>query len=211
MGMLLQSLHFSTEGSFMRPFVYLKRTFACVVCVLGTFVSTQVYAHGGLSMAEDMCKLTVGPYVMHFSGYQPESTQQKQFCEDIPATGHTIVVLDYIEKELRSLPAEVRIIKDTGSEDNLEANTVFHLPAKVYANGSIDFNHTFEQPGKFVGIVTVGEKGEHVSKFPFSVGEPKVFSKFLNIYMIPVAAVLIVGGIVFFMRDRGKSSQGATS
>lgn len=195
----------------MRPFVYLKRTFACLVCVLGTFVSTQVYAHGGLSMAEDMCKLTVGPYVMHFSGYQPESTQQKQFCEDIPATGHTIVVLDYIEKELRSLPAEVRIIKDTGSEDNLEANTVFHLPAKVYANGSIDFNHTFEQPGKFVGIVTVGEKGEHVSKFPFSVGEPKVFSKFLNIYMIPVAAVLIVGGIVFFMRDRGKSSQGAAS
>ncbi|HMS85116.1 MAG TPA: hypothetical protein PKD12_15830 [Nitrospira sp.] len=174
-------------------------------------MSTQVYAHGGLSMAEDMCKLTVGPYMMHFSGYQPENTQQKQFCEDIPATGHTIVVLDYIEQELRTLPAEVRIIKDTGSEDNLETNTVFHLPAKVYANGSIDFNHTFEQPGKFVGIVTVGEKGEHVSKFPFSVGEPKVFSKFLNIYMAPVAAVLIVGAIVFFMRDRGKPSQIAAS
>ena len=195
----------------MRPFVYLKLTVACVVCALSVFVSTQAHAHGGLSMAEDMCKLTVGPYMMHFSGYQPENTQQKQFCEDIPATGHTIVVLDYIEQELRTLPAEVRIIKDTGSEDNLEANTVFHLPAKVYANGSIDFNHTFEQPGKFVGIVTVGEKGEHISKFPFSVGEPKVFSKFLNIYMIPVAAVLIVVGIVFFMRDRGKPSQIAAS
>ena len=195
----------------MRPFVYLKLTVACVVCALSVFVSTQVHAHGGLSMAEDMCKLTVGTYTMHFSGYQPESTQQKQFCEDIPATGHTIVVLDYIEQELRTLPAEVRIIKDTGSEDNIEAITVFHLPAKVYANGSIDFNHTFEQPGKFVGIVTVGEKGEHISKFPFSVGEPKVFSKFLNIYMIPVAAVLIVGGLVFFMRDRGKPSQIAAS
>jgi len=183
----------------MRPFVYLKLTIACVVCALSAFVSTQVHAHGGLSMAEDMCKLTVGPYTMHFSGYQPENTQQKQFCEDIPATGHTIVVLDYIEQDLRTLPAAVRIIKDTGSEDNL------------YANGSIDFNHTFEQPGKFVGIVTVGEKGEHISKFPFSVGEPKVFSKFLNIYMIPVAAVLIVGGIVFFMRDRGKPSQIAAS
>ncbi len=211
MGMSMQSLHFSTEGSFMRPFVYLKLTIACVVCALSVFVSTQVHAHGGLSMAEDMCKLTVGPYTMHFSGYQPENTQQKQFCEDIPATGHTIVVLDYIEQDLRTLPAAVRIIKDTGSEDNLEANAVFHLPAKVYANGSIDFNHTFEQPGKFVGIVTVGEKGEHISKFPFSVGEPKVFSKFLNIYMIPVAAVLIVGGIVFFMRDRGKPSQIAAS
>jgi hypothetical protein len=59
--------------------------------------------------------------------------------------------------------------------------------------------------------VTVGEKKEHVSKFPFSVGEPKSFLKYLNIYMVPVAAVLIVGAIVFFMRDRGKPSQVAAS
>jgi hypothetical protein len=194
----------------MRPFVYLKLTVGCGLLALGTFVSSQAHAHGGLSMAEDMCKLTVGSYTMHFSGYQPENTQQQQFCEDIPATGQTIVVLDYIEAELRALPAEVRIIKDTGSEDNLEANTVFHLPAKVYPNGSIDFAYTFDKPGKFVGIVTVGDKKEHVSKFPFSVGEPKVFSKFLNIYMFPVAAVIIVLGIVFFMRDR-KPSQVAAS
>ncbi|OQW33885.1 MAG: hypothetical protein A4E19_19125 [Nitrospira sp. SG-bin1] len=198
----------------MKSFAYLKLTVGCVVLAMGALVSSQVHAHGGLSMAEDMCKLTVGPYMMHFSGYQPENTQQKQFCEDIPATGQTIVVLDYIEQELRTLPAEVRIIKDTGStgpEDNLEAITVFHLPAKVYPNGSIDFAYTFDKPGKFVGIVTVGDKKEHISKFPFSVGEPKVFSKFLNIYMVPVAAVVIVVGIVFFMRDRRKPSQVAAS
>jgi hypothetical protein len=162
-------------------------------------------------MAEDMCKLTVGPYMMHFSGYQPESTQQKQFCEDIPATGQTIVVLDYIEQELRTLPADVRIIKDIGSEDNIEAITVFHLPSKVYPNGSIDFTYTFDQPGKFVGIVTVGDKQQHISKFPFSVGESKFYTKFLNIYMFPVAAVIIVGAIIFFMRDRGKPSRVAVS
>ena len=195
----------------MRPWEYRKLTVGCAVFALAALVSTQVHAHGGLSMAEDMCKLTVGPYMMHFSGYQPENTQQKQFCEDIPATGQTIVVLDYIEQELRALPAEVRIIKDTGTEENLESLTVFHIPAKVYPNGSIDFAYTFDKPGKFVGIVTVGEKKEHVSKFPFSVGEPKVFSKLLNIYMVPVVAVIIVGAIVFFMRDRGKSSQIAAS
>ena len=81
----------------MRPFVHLKLTVGCAVLVMGAFVSTQVYAHGGLSMAEDMCKLTVGSYTMHFSGYQPENTQQQQFCEDIPATVQTIVVLVYIE------------------------------------------------------------------------------------------------------------------
>lgn len=186
----------------MKPFVSLKPVVGCAVVALTTLLSSQVYAHGGLSMAEDMCKLTVGPYMMHFSGYQPANTQEKQFCEDIPATGQTIVVLDYIEQELRSLPAEVRIIKDTGSEDNLESITIFHLPSKVYPNGSIDFTHTFDKPGKFVGIVTVGGKQEHVSRFPFSVGEPKFFSKLLNIYMVPVVATIIVGAIFFFMRDR---------
>ena len=195
----------------MRPFVYLKLTIGCAVFAVSALVSSQVYAHGGLSMAEDMCKLTVGPYMMHFSGYQPESTQQKQFCEDIPATGQTIVVLDYIEQELRTLPADVRIIKDTGTEENIEGITVFHLPSKVYPNGSIDFTYTFDKPGKFVGIVTVGDKQQHVSKFPFSVGEPKFYTKFLNIYMFPVAAVIIVGAIVFFMRDRGKPSHVAAS
>jgi hypothetical protein len=194
----------------MRLAVRLKPMVGFAVFTMGALLSSQVYAHGGLSMAEDMCKLTVGPYMMHFSGYQPESTQEKQFCEDIPATGQTIVVLDYIEQELRSLPAEVRIIKDTGTEDNIEAETVFHLPAKVYPNGSIDFRYTFDKPGKFVGLVSVGEKMEHVSRFPFSVGEPKFFSKFLNIYMVPVVAVVIVGAIVFFMRDR-KPSQAASS
>ena len=202
--------HYSREGPPMKPFLSLKPTVGCAVFALTALFSSQAYAHGGLSMAEDMCKLTVGPYMMHFSGYQPENTQDKQFCEDIPATGQTIVVLDYIEQELRSLPAEVRIIKDTGSEDDLESITVLHLPPKVYGNGSIDFTHTFPNPGKFVGIVTVGENHEHVSKFPFSVGEPKFFSKFLNIYMVPVVATLIVGAIFFFMRDRKPEKKAAS-
>lgn len=45
--------------------------------LLGMVCSIQVQAHGGLSLAEDMCKLTIGPYTMHFTGYQPESTQEK--------------------------------------------------------------------------------------------------------------------------------------
>ena len=194
----------------MKPFTFLNLIVGGALLAAGTLWSGQVHAHGGLSMAEDMCKLTVGPYMMHFTGYQPENTQQKQFCEDIPATGQTVVVLDYIEQELRSLPTEVRIIRDTGAEDNLEAITVLHLPAKVYPNGSIDFTHTFAQPGKFVGLVTVGDTEQYVSRFPFSVGETKVFSKLLNIYMVPVLAVIIVGAIFYFSR-RGEKSSGAAA
>ena len=194
----------------MKPFTHLKLVVGCAVFAGGVLLTTQAQAHGGLSMAEDMCKLTVGPYMMHFSGYQPENTQEKQFCEDIPATGQTIVVLDYIEQELRSLPTEVRIIKDTGSEQDLDAITVLHIPAKVYPNGSVDFTYTFDKPGKFVGLVTVGEQPQHVSRFPFSVGEPKFFSRYLySIYMVPVLALAIVGALFYFLRDRRKPSEAA--
>ena len=60
----------------------------------------------------------------------------RELCGDIPSTGRTVIVLDFIEGELRSLPVEVRVIKDTGSEQDLQAITVLHVPAKVYQGGS---------------------------------------------------------------------------
>ena len=193
-------------------FQRLKPMFWCVVFAIGFLYSTQAQAHGGLSMAEDMCKLTVGPYMMHFTGYEPSTTQETQFCEDIPGTGHTVVVLDYLEQELRALPTEVRIIRDTGSEQNLEAITVLHLPPKVYPNGSVDFAYTFEKPGKFVGLVTVVDQQEYVSRFPFSVGELNFYSRYiLSIYMVPIASIAGVAAIFFFLRDRRKPSEIAVS
>src|SRR3982751_3604038 len=174
----------------------------------------EARAHGGLSLADDVCKLTIGPYTMHFTGYQPDSTQEKEFCEDIPATGRTVVALDYIEEALRPLPTEVRIIRDTGpgggqpgpeEQQNLEGVTILHVPPKVYPNGSINFEYQFAQPGKFVGLVTVGEKGEYVSRFPFSVGEPKGTSP----YLIVGIAALVVAAVVFFLRGRKSADMGA--
>jgi len=193
---------------------FLKPAFVCLMLAIGIPYAAQVQAHGGLSLADDVCKLTIGPYTMHFTGYQPDSTQEKEFCEDIPAIGRTVVALDYIEEALRPLPTEVRIIRDTGpgggqpgpeEQQNLDAITILHVPAKVYPNGSINFEYQFAQPGKFVGLVTVGEKGEYVSRFPFSVGEPKGTSP----YLIVGIAALVVAAVVFFLRGRKSSSMGA--
>ena len=133
---------------------------------------SSAHAHGGLAMDEDKCKLRVGRYTMHFVGYQPESPSgPREFCEDIPEVGHTIVVLDYLNDELRDMPTEVRIIKDTGGEAQLDDITVLHIPPKVYASGSLNFELTFREPGKFVGLVSVGQDSSKiVSRFPFSVG-----------------------------------------
>jgi hypothetical protein len=187
----------------------LKSAGMCVLMLaMGGLFSTQAQAHGGLALAEDMCRLTIGPYNMHFTGYQPDNTRNKEFCEDIPATGRTVVVLDYMEDALRPLTTEVRVIKDTGSEQDLEAITVLHLPPKVYPAGSVNFEYTFDKPGKFIGLVTVGDK--QVSRFPFSVGEMKIPLP-PSYFLIALAGVAVVGVIIFALRGRGKTSGSTVS
>jgi len=128
-------------------------------------------AHGGLSMDKDYCKLRVGAYLMHFTGFQPQGDYSREFCEDIPATGPTIIVLDFIDDALRDMPTEVRIIKASGGEADVERVTVFRLPPKIYATGSLALDYTFVDAGDYVGLVSVGE-GDHkmVARFPFAVG-----------------------------------------
>lgn len=176
--------------------------------LLGMACSIQVQAHGGLSLAEDMCKLTIGPYTMHFTGYQPESTQEKEFCEDIPNTGRTIVALDYIDEALRTMTTEVRVIRDTGaepgSEGNLDELTVFYSPPQVYTNGSVTFEHNFPGEGNFVGLVTIkdNEGTEHVSRFPFAVGTGGKS----DMFYILGALILAAGAGAFFLRKKQNNS-----
>ena len=190
----------------------LKSAGVCFVTLaIGVILSTQAQAHGGLALAEDMCRLTIGPYNMHFTGYQPDNTRNKEFCEDIPATGRTVVVLDYMEDALRPLTTEIRVIRDTGSEQDLQAITVLHIPPKVYPGGSVNFEYSFDKPGKFIGLVTVGGQQDLVSRFPFSVGETKIPMP-PGYFMIAFAGVAVVAVVFFFaLRGRGKTSGSTVS
>ena len=144
-----------------------------------------------------MCRLRVGPYMMHFTGYQPLSRPEREFCEDIPTTGQTIIVLDYLDEKLRDLPVEVRIVRDTGNESNLDAITVFHMAPAVYPRGNLVVDHTFPEAGNFVGIVTVSE---HISRFPFAVGTGGM--REMMLYAGFGALALGIGAALFFYSAR---------
>ncbi len=176
-----------------------------VMLAIGVPLSAQAQHFHELD--KNFCILKFGPYGMHLTEYQPDTSDRQELCGDIPSTGRTVVVLDFIEGELRSLPVEIRVIKDTGSEQDLQAITVVHLPAKVYTGGFINFEHSFSQPGKFIGIITVRGKEEHVARFPISVGEGGVVSHLMHYMMVIVpVAVLAAGAAIFFiMRGRRKS------
>jgi len=190
----------------------LKPVVVCfLMLVIGVPLSAQAQHFHELD--KNFCILKFGPYGMHLTEYQPDTSDRQELCGDVPSTGRTVVVLDFIEGELRSLPIEVRVIKDTGSEQDLQAITILHLPPKVYTGGFINFEHSFSQPGKFIGMITVGGKEEHIARFPISVGEGGVASHLMHYMMviIPVAAIAGGAAIFFFLRGRRKPSVSTAS
>jgi hypothetical protein len=160
----------------------MKKVMKLAFKLLGAFLgillaNSAAYAHGGVSIEFDKCVMMLGPYRMHLTGYQPQASAGEEFCEDIPAVGKALIVLDVVDNPLRQMMTGVRIIeKDswqaaqstTGDE---QAKTVIEVPPKLYKTGSMTIDHTFDQPGYFVGFVTVEKEGNKMtSRFPFSVG-----------------------------------------
>ncbi|PNE12023.1 MAG: hypothetical protein CR217_05330, partial [Beijerinckiaceae bacterium] len=76
----------------------------------------------------------------------------------------------------------------------------------TYPTGTLTFEHTFPENGKFIGIVTV--KNAHgqtyVSQFPFSVGVGFFGGKSIGIY---VSMVAVLGAGVFLIWHLGRKQK----
>jgi len=181
--------------------------------LLLVLVSTVSWGHGGVMNEGNECKLRVGPYIMNFSGYQPENNVSKQFCDDMPTIGKSIIVLDFIDRKLRDMTVNFRVIKAKEAalgtaedgivkEDELAQTPFFEIPAKEYPTGTMTISQNFSEKGHFVGYVIVeGENEKFISRFPFSVGfPPKGIPAALK---IPIAVFFIVVIVmIWFLRRK---------
>ena len=184
-------------------------------------LSSGAYAHGGVGMQDNRCVLRIGPDLMFFTGYQPQNSRE-EFCDDVPNTGQTVVALDMQEIELRNMLTEIRLIKDDGTHTQmnglpflsdaelankaaLDAVSIAYFPPKKYPTGTLTFEHTFPENGKFIGIVTVeNDHGQRfVSQFPFSVGQQ--LGKSLAFYGLILAG--LVAGVLGIWYYGGKQQK----
>ncbi len=164
-------------------------------------------AHGGLSAEADTCVLRFPgtTYKMHFAGYQPNS-QQKEFCEDIPERGRTIVALDYFTPELRRMEVELRVIRNSGNSsaksNNVEAITEVYLPPQKRPTGTFNFEHNFAE-GNYVGLLKLRDKsGEHTSRFPFAVGQVSM-QHTIHLGLMFLVLIAAGGGVIWVARTKG--------
>ncbi|RNJ51065.1 hypothetical protein D1O30_17155 [Methylocystis hirsuta] len=119
------------------------------------------------------CSAQMGPDVITFSFYQPTQSRS-QFCEDIPETGPTTMVIDTLQDELRDMTVEIRIVEADPKRDEDAAPNEAYLPPAQFRSGVIQLEHDFKRKGDFVALVRArspdGRK-EYNARFAFSVGE----------------------------------------
>jgi hypothetical protein len=143
------------------------------------------WAGGGVMLRDDVCIITIGFYEAHFTAYQPQTRGNEEFCEDLPDIGETLFVLDYLHSSMKEVPIDFRIIEDVTELGqfvqlrdieaiaDLDAHTVFYQRPVVQIDASLRIDHSFVEPGEYVGIVTAGHPTEdtvYSAVFPFRVG-----------------------------------------
>jgi hypothetical protein len=119
------------------------------------------------------CAAQMGPNVITFTFYQPKQSRS-QFCEDVPETGLTTIVVDTMQDELRDMMVEIRIVEAAPNGDDSAAPNEAYLPPAQFQTGVIQLEHDFKKKGDYVALVRArSEDGrkEYNARFPFSVGE----------------------------------------
>ena len=184
-----------------------------VMLILMSWASNCL-AGGGVLLSDDSCIMTIGFYEAHFTAYQPDSSGDKQFCEDLEEMGNTIFVLDYLHKSLSEVPVDFRIIKNVTNKgefvqmgdimeiQDLDRFTVFYQEPIIKTNASYTVSHDFTEKGEYVGIVTAGHPTNnniYSSVFPFRVGASD-----LSWSIIVFLGLILIFGVYLFRMTRSE-------
>ena len=144
------------------------------------FSPTVAWAHGGVAIDMDPCVQRAGAYLVHFSAYQPQNYATQEFCSSVPRTGNAILVFDLIDPELRKKSAAVRIVEETGAA---EPRLLLDIPPKIYPNGVVNAEVSFDTPGRYMAILTIDDVDDSI-EFPIRVA------------VLSTTMMVLIGGIV---------------
>ena len=191
---------------------------ACLLCS-----SAQAIAHGGVSLEGDQCIIKIDFFQAHFTIYQPETSANREFCEDIPDVTKSIFVLDYLHKSLKEMPVDFRIIRDVDKFGrfarweqieqlgDLDDVTVFYQEPVTRPDAVFTVEHEFDAPGYYIGIVTTKLPGNdkiYKALFPFEVGKTGLgyLPLFIGLVLLVQANYWLMTGGFTRWRDRRRQN-----
>ena len=162
--------------------------------------ANTAWAHGGVALDIDTCRIPVAGHWVHFTAYTPMITADTEYCGDIPDVGMTNVVFDYESKALRKMTVEFEITKEP------EGTVIFHQDARTMKTGTFNIPVDFTQygAGDYLAHVTLINEGSKVDAHSaFKVGTGSSGNINTSTYLI-IGAVALVAIYMFWPGLREK-------
>lgn len=144
----------------------------------------RAWGHGGVVLEDDLCIIKVGYLEAHFKVYLPQTRGRTEYCEDLPDTGETLFVMEYLHSRFGEAPVDFRVIRnvtglgrfarstDVAALSDIGAATVFHQPETTEPD-VLSVVVDLVEPGEYIGIVTAWPPNTdraYSAVFPFEVG-----------------------------------------
>jgi hypothetical protein len=173
--------------------------FKFLIAAYFLLLTPVVWAHGGVSVNVDNCRIPVDNRWVHFTAYTPEFTQDTEYCKSIPNVGRTNLVFDYESRELRNMTVEFEITKEP------EGTRVYHQDPEAHKRGSVNAIVDFNEfgPGKYLAHVTLANAGSKIdAHLPFAVASTGVSSS-----AIWLVGFITLAGLFVVFRFRPKLNQ----
>jgi hypothetical protein len=179
------------------------------ILILLLILTNRVFAAGGVVGERGSCMIEIGLYTAHFTVYQSDTRGDEEFCEDLPDTGNTLFVLDYLHDSLKEVPLDFRIIRDSdelgifarwehvAAMTDLDSRTVFYQPPVIRADNQLTVEHLFAEPGWYIGVVTAPHPVKDIvyrAVFPFRVGRTPIWY-----WLLPL---MVLAGLFLVWRKR---------
>jgi hypothetical protein len=198
----------ATQAGFVLQFQKSRGSFFSIILgmLFSVFPCMLAVAGGGMVLEGDVCIIRIDFYSAHFTAYQPDSSGNTQFCQDLPDTGATIFVLDYLHQSLQEVPVDFRIIRNVTGQgsfvklkhveeiEDIEQHTVFYQPAVIQADASLIIEYDFKEKGSYIGIVSAGHPSNnniYTAVFPFEVGRTRLSYLSFLVLLLAVPAYFL--------------------
>jgi hypothetical protein len=166
------------------------------------------------------CVVSNDGYDVHFTAYARASPEDGmpgeaeppvQFCQDLPATGPTHLTLDLMNREARTRPVALRVVREgdeEGDDDDPQASVpkkpLLDVPSKIYPTGVVEADVGLDEPGEYTVLVDFDNgAGRGQVRIPLRVGQseglPTIIGPLIGVLL---AAALVAAWLVY--RRSGK-------
>jgi hypothetical protein len=176
-----------------------------LACLALVPAAPAALAHGDLQMEGRVCRLKAGPFQFRLTGYQSATGPGREFCEDIPRTGQTVMVFESTGLPADATTIDIRILRDMGQrpEQDSLADVVAVKTGATPRGGGVSIELDFTERGRYVGVFTIrGGDRVYAGRFPFTVGAVKAGQFVQYALEAAVLTVLLAFAARFARRTR---------